>query len=161
MRTFGGVVTAIAVAVLFMGTAASTSHAQTASAAVPKKHYYLTRAFDGVWSVSIFTQAGTSEARPARQAIAEAAARWDLMVGRPRRETQGRNGARSCQTAGRSARRRDQPFRDTAARPGGVNARAQWAKIARNGDRMVRDRLNIGDEGTGRPGPHAVLILVS
>jgi hypothetical protein len=62
MRTFGGVVTAIAVAVLFMGTAASTSHAQTASAAVPKKHYYLTRAFDGVWSVSIFTQAGSCPA---------------------------------------------------------------------------------------------------
>lgn len=62
MRTLRGVVTAIAVAVLLVGAAASTSHAQTAPAAVPKKHYYLTRAFDGVWSVSIFTQAGSCPA---------------------------------------------------------------------------------------------------
>jgi hypothetical protein len=60
MRKFGGVVTAIAV--LLVGAAAGPSHAQTVSVPAPKKHYYLTRAFDGVWSVSIFTRAGSCPA---------------------------------------------------------------------------------------------------
>src|SRR5580704_7963678 len=60
MRKFGGVVTAIAV--LLVGAAAGASHAQTVSVPAPKKHYYLTRAFDGVWSVSIFTRAGSCPA---------------------------------------------------------------------------------------------------
>jgi hypothetical protein len=55
MKRFGGIVTAIAVATLLLGTAAAPSYAQMPA---PKKHYYLTRAFDGVWSVSIFTRAG-------------------------------------------------------------------------------------------------------
>jgi hypothetical protein len=60
MRRFGGVVTAIAV--LLVGAAAGASHAQTVSVPASKKHYYLTRAFDGVWSVSIFTRAGSCPA---------------------------------------------------------------------------------------------------
>jgi hypothetical protein len=62
MRGFGGVVAAIAVAGLLFGTAASPVHAQTAQGAVAKKHFYRTRAFDGVWSVSIFTRAGSCPA---------------------------------------------------------------------------------------------------
>jgi len=62
MRGLGGIVTAIAVAGLLLGAAAAPAYAQAAPNPVPKKHYYLTRAFDGVWSVSIFTRAGSCPA---------------------------------------------------------------------------------------------------
>jgi hypothetical protein len=51
MRTLGAIVTSIAVAVLLMATA-------TPSDAARKHVYSRTRAFDGVWSVSIMTRNG-------------------------------------------------------------------------------------------------------
>jgi hypothetical protein len=57
MRRLGGVIAAIIVAALFVTVAAMPSDAQTAPAAT--KHYYRTRAFDGLWSVSIATVNGS------------------------------------------------------------------------------------------------------
>src|SRR5580658_6541371 len=48
MRSLGGVIVTIVVAALLGGVAATSSDAQTAP--VPTKHYYRTRAFDGLWS---------------------------------------------------------------------------------------------------------------
>jgi hypothetical protein len=55
MRKFGGILAAIVVAGLLLGLAPAPSDAAP-------KHASRTRAFDGLWSVSIFTQDGPCSA---------------------------------------------------------------------------------------------------